>query len=101
MAGEKIDLVRSTLKNILKFTSQYDRISLIQFDDKADQLTPLLRNTPQNLKLFEAKINSLKDRGGTDINAGMNLTFNVIKQRESANPVTSIFLLTDGLDRGA
>ena len=94
-------MVRSTLKNLLEFTNQYDRISLIQFDDRAEQLTPLLRNTPQNLEFFEAKINSLKDRGGTDINAGMNMAFNVIKQRESANPVTSIFLLTDGLDGGA
>ena len=48
MSGEKIDLVRNTLKSLLEFTSQYDRICLIQFDDKAEQLAPLIRNTPQN-----------------------------------------------------
>lgn len=52
MAGEKIALVRNTLKNLLEFTNQYDRICLIQFDDRADQLTPLLRNIPKNLPLF-------------------------------------------------
>lgn len=98
MAGEKINLVRKTLKSLLEFTNQYDRISLVSFDDRAEQLTPLLRNTPHNLEFFESKINSLRERGGTDINAGMQLAFNIIKQRKTANPVTSIFLLTDGID---
>lgn len=31
----------------------------------------------------------------------MKKAFDVIKNRKTANPVTSIFLLTDGLDGGA
>lgn len=98
MAGEKIQLVRKTLKSLLEFTNKYDRISLIQFDDKAEQLTPLLRNNPQNFDFFESKINGLQNGGRTNIGAGMNLAFQTIKNRKSTNPVTSIFLLTDGLD---
>jgi hypothetical protein len=31
----------------------------------------------------------------------MDLAFKVIKDRKHANPITSVFLLTDGLDGGA
>lgn len=93
--------MRKTLKSLLEFTNQYDRICLIQFDDSAEQMTPLIRNTPQNFEFFGAKIHSLRDRGGTNIDSGLKTAFQVIKQRKTANPVTSIFLLTDGLDPGA
>lgn len=101
MAGEKIALVRNTLNSLLELVSEHDRICLVQFDDRAERLTPLLRNTKQNLPLFTKMIGQLQDRGGTNIGMGMDLAFRVLKERKYENPVTSIFLLTDGLDGGA
>jgi len=34
--------------------------------------------------------------GGTNINLGMEHAFKQIKDRDYKNPITSIFLLTDG-----
>ena len=101
MSGEKIDLVRKTLVSLLELVNEHDRICLIQFDDRAERLTPLLRNDKTNLPIFTSKIGQLRDRGGTNIATGMNLAFKVLQERKESNPVTSIFLLTDGLDGGA
>jgi len=43
----------------------------------------------------------VQGRGGTDINLGMMHAFQVLNQRRHKNSVTSIFLLSDGLDKGA
>ena len=102
MSGEKIDLVRKTLTLLLEFLTEQDRLCLIEFDDKASRLTPLKRLTKDNIKqLFPNAISSLNDRGGTNVALGMNLAFETLSQRKFKNPVTSIFLLSDGLDGGA
>ena len=46
-------------------------------------------------------LQSVHGRGGTDINLGMNVAFEILKQRRQSNPVSSIFLLSDGLDGSA
>jgi Mg-chelatase subunit ChlD len=79
MAGEKIDLVRKTLTSLLEVLSERDRLCLVQFDDRAERLTPLLRNSKQNFEVFTSRINSLDSRGGTTIAAGMQLAFRVLK----------------------
>jgi Mg-chelatase subunit ChlD len=101
MSGEKIALVRQTLMSLLEVLSERDRLCLVQFDDRAERLTPLLRNSKQNFEVFAQKINHLDSRGGTSIADGMQLAFRVLKDRKYSNPVSSIFLLTDGLDNGA
>jgi Mg-chelatase subunit ChlD len=101
MRGEKIALVRQTLMSLLEVLSERDRLCLVQFDDRAERLTPLLRNSKQNFEVFAQKINHLDSRGGTSIADGMQLAFRVLKDRKYSNPVSSIFLLTDGLDNGA
>lgn len=101
MAGDKIDLVRQTLTSLLEVLNERDRLCLVQFDDRAERLTPLLRNSKKNLEVFMSMINSLDSRGGTSIHTGMDLAFRVFKERRASNPVSSVFLLTDGLDGGA
>jgi len=101
MSGEKIELVRQTLTSLLEVLGERDRLCLIQFDDRAERLTPLLRNSKENFEAFSARIRGLDSRGGTSIAAGMQLAFRVLKERQASNPVSSVFLLTDGLDGGA
>jgi Mg-chelatase subunit ChlD len=50
---------------------------------------------------FSANINSLRASGGTDIMSGLNLGLKTIRDRKTPNKVTSIFLLSDGQDKGA
>jgi hypothetical protein len=39
--------------------------------------------------------------GGTDINSGLKLALKTIQERKFTNKVTSVFLLSDGQDKGA
>jgi len=57
--------------------------------------------TEENKKKTLEKIATINDAGGTDINMGMTHAFNILKQRRIKNTVSSIFLLSDGLDGGA
>jgi hypothetical protein len=57
--------------------------------------------TEDNKAEIRKVISKLSDNGGTDINLGMNCAFEQLKQRTKENAVTSIFLLSDGLDGGA
>jgi Mg-chelatase subunit ChlD len=57
--------------------------------------------TPENLVSFDAYINTLSGRGGTNINSGLQLALKTIRDRKHVNKVTSVFLLSDGQDKGA
>lgn len=50
MMGMKAQLVRKSIKYLLKIMNEDDRISLISFDSKAKILCPLLRNNLANKK---------------------------------------------------
>ncbi len=50
---------------------------------------------------FENIVKSINAGGGTNINSGLQLALKVIRDRKHINKVTSIFLLSDGQDKGA
>ena len=101
MTGEKMQLVKNSFVHLLKYMGDFDRLSIIIFDDQASRLVPLIRTTEINKKKIMSALKSVHGRGGTDINLGMLHAFQVLNQRRCMNPVTSIFLLSDGLDEGA
>jgi len=101
MMGQKIELVKESFKYLLKFLGDSDRLSIVIFDDKASRLVPLVRTTEKNKETILSKLKNVHGDGGTDINLGMTHAFEVLKQRRYKNPVTSVFLLSDGLDYGA
>lgn len=51
-----------------------------------------------SVKQFVSEITA---KGGTDIDLGMKEAFSFVKSRKNQNPVTSVFLLSDGLDNRA
>lgn len=51
--------------------------------------------------VFSNHINQLFASGGTNIMSGMNLALKTINDRKIPNKVTSVFLLSDGQDKGA
>lgn len=101
MSGEKIDLVRKTLDYLMSLLNEKDRLSIIQFDDSVNRLTSLIKVSKANENLFKDSIQSLQANGGTNIDLGMQAAFQTIKERKMKNSVTSVFLLSDGLDGGA
>ncbi len=62
---------------------------------------PLTRLTQQNQPGIFDKIANIKATGGTNIAAAMDVSLAILKQRRFQNPVTSVLLLSDGLDEGA
>jgi len=101
MSGEKIALVRNTFQYLLQYLGDSDRLSIVIFDDSAQRLFPLICATEENKQKILGHVSTITDCGGTDIARGMNHAFEILKQRRERNPLSSIFLLSDGLDGGA
>ncbi len=84
------------MKYILKVLGEKDRICLVSFDDKAKVMIPFLRICQENKQKIKDQINDIKGRGGTMIHTGIEKGLWMIKNRKEKNPVTCMFVLTDG-----
>jgi Mg-chelatase subunit ChlD len=96
MNGDKIQLVKNTMKYLLEMLTPSDRLSIITFNTKGERICGLKCVTQENMVSFEKYILNLEASGGTSICEGLNLALQTIRERKAANDVTSIFLLSDG-----
>ena len=101
MSGEKIELVKDTIRFLIETLTPADRLSIITFNSYARRICGLKTVTPENAVQFTNYVNEIHAGGGTDINSGLNLALKTIRERKFTNKVTSVFLLSDGQDRGA
>lgn len=101
MEGEKITLVQNALNILLEHLKDKDRLALITFNSSSKKLADLEYTTQNNKNFFQNKINEIIAGGGTNINSGLISAFEIMKSRKTWNSVTSIFVLSDGLDSGA
>jgi Mg-chelatase subunit ChlD len=101
MNGEKINLLKDSFKTIVEYLGPKDRMSLVCFSTTSERITPLMCMTEENkTKLLDALVD-VKAGGGTDISAGVYDALQVLVQRRDINKVSSILVLSDGLDPGA
>ena len=98
MSGAKITLLKDTLKYLVDLLGENDRISIVKFNGSAERLTPLQRVTEANKPKILKAIESLYASGGTSITAGMTEAVSILNGRKYKNSVSSVFLLSDGLD---
>ncbi|CAD8154119.1 unnamed protein product [Paramecium pentaurelia] len=98
MIGVKIQMVKESLIVLLQFLGDEDRLQLITFDNDAHRLTPLKRVTKQNKVYFTQIIQQIQANGGNRISEATKMAFCQLKNRKYVNNVTSIFLLSDGVD---
>lgn len=101
MNGEKIELVKETMKFLIETLTPSDRLSIITFNGSGNRICGLRAVTQENMVFFSNHINGLFASGGTSIMSGMNLALKSIRDRKIPNKVTSVFLLSDGQDKGA
>jgi hypothetical protein len=97
MAGSKLDLLKSSLLQFLDFLDPEDRISIIQFNQSAEvllEMSPL--RTHRNMAI--SKIKAIKAEGGTSTYNGIVKALNILEKRDYFSPVSSIFLLSDGVN---
>ncbi|CAG8771083.1 36_t:CDS:1, partial [Ambispora leptoticha] len=67
MTGDKINLLKESLRFIVSVLSPKDRLSLVTFNTSATHITPLLLVNDGNKEKFNQKIQALVASGGTDI----------------------------------
>lgn len=101
MMGEKLKLLQNTLLGLKNHLKERDRLCLIQFNTNARRLTPLMLSNKKNWEVFKKVIEGLEADGENTIPGGMDLAFKVLNERKEANPISSIFLLSDGIEDGA
>jgi Mg-chelatase subunit ChlD len=96
MAGHKLELVKSSVRYMMKILGEGDRLAMVGFEDKAKFLMPWTRNTPEYKDTIKSEVKALRATGGTNIEEGLNKGLHMIKARKFKNPVTVMFLLSDG-----
>ena len=89
------------MRFLLETLTPADRLSIITFNSYPTRLCGLKAVNPENLVTLNHHISSIHAGGGTNIDSGLELGLKTIRDRKQANEVTSIFLLSDGQDRGA
>lgn len=68
----KMNNVKETLKNMLDYLSDHDRVCLIEFGSKGRRITPIRFCTDANIeKVFYPAIEDIEAEGGTSIIDGL------------------------------
>jgi len=100
MSGSKILSLVQAMNFVIDTLTPKDRLSIVSFNSNAKVLHGLIKMTNSNKSKAKEVINAqLQAGGGTDIYAGMKLGTEILTNRRTKNPVSTMFLLTDGQDR--
>jgi len=98
MAGEKIENLRKAVQLVIDQLDPTDIVSIVIFDDRADVLVPATPATDKNA--LKSKVNSITDRGGTEMSKGMRLGIQELQKHLTPDRVSRMVLLTDGQTYG-
>ena len=94
----KMELLINSFNYLLSYLDENDRICVLKFNQMCFRAGPLQRATPENKEKLMERIRETKPSGSTNITLAMMHAFTTLKNRRFQNPISSIFLLTDGLD---
>ncbi len=89
------------MRVLMETLTPSDRVSIITFESSGHRICPLKQLNSENQGQFANYINNLHSGGGTNIMSGMDIALKTIRERKIPNKATSVFLLSDGQDRGA
>ena len=103
--GEKIKLVKQSLKVLLEMMGENDKLGLVLFNHQSHKLLDLTFTTAENKKMIQGLIDKIQARGGTYILGGLEIAVNMFKasttQKKSNSDKfisSAIILLSDGVD---
>lgn len=85
MSGEKIELVKETMRFLLETLTPADRLSIITFNSGSSRLCGLMGVSGENMIALNNHINSIHAGGGTNIDSGLMLALKTIRDRKQAN----------------
>ncbi|CAF3327152.1 unnamed protein product [Rotaria socialis] len=100
MSGEKMVLLKKTLIYIVEQLNELDRLAIVSFNSTAfDRSHGLKRMNQQNQQILtNAMNNDIASQGGTYIGSGLQIGIDLLKIRQTKNPLSALLLLTDGQD---
>ena len=101
MHGEKIELVKESLKVLMEMMDKNDRLALIVFENDSSIKFNLNYLTDNVKKDLINEINSITAHGGTNILSGLEKAVEILKADKKTaedNRISSIILLSDGCD---
>ena len=106
MVGEKIKLVKQSLKVLLELMGEKDKLGLVLFNHQSQKLLDLTYTTKENKKNIISLIDSIQAGGGTYILGGLEIAVSMLKSssKEECTNLNNIFvssaiiLLSDGMD---
>ena len=103
MCGEKINLVKESLKILVDMMDQKDRIALVLFSSEAKLYYDINYLTQENKSKIKELINNINASGGTNIASGLEIAVEILKKQKENKTIeegrsSSIILLSDGQD---
>jgi len=71
MGGEKLNMIKTSLRYLLDELSGHDRVAIVVFNEVGERLTPLTRMTPEGKKAVLKSLDTIKPKGPTNISLGL------------------------------
>jgi Ca-activated chloride channel family protein len=93
--GSKINYVKEAAKFVVDNLTKDDILSIVIYDDEVEVLQKAIK--VENKQLIKNKINSIIDRGSTNLTGGMLKGYAEVKSNFSKGYVNRVLLLSDGL----
>ena len=98
MSGAKLNCVKESLTKAADLFRDGDRVALIAFDHKVQQVMALRQMNEAGRAALKTAVGALAVRGGTDLQRALSACFEVVAARSTVRPVCHVLLLTDGED---
>jgi Ca-activated chloride channel homolog len=94
MRGERMDMVKANVTQLVRKLSPNDMISVVSFSDRAEVVIPASK--AQDAEKIIERVSMLEPNGGTEIYQGLDCGLSQMSQRLGSDEIRHLFLLTDG-----
>jgi Ca-activated chloride channel homolog len=98
MKGERMDMVKANVTQLIRKLSSKDILSVVAFSDRAEVLVPASKI--HDVEKMIDRITMLECKGGTEMFQGLEAGVNQLRMREAKNASRHVILLTDGQTYG-
>lgn len=85
MSGEKIQLVRDTMKYVLKMLTPKDRLSIAVYENHGTRICPFKFVNEDNMPALTNHANNLRAGGGNIMLNGLEVAIKMLRERRTRN----------------
>ena len=98
MKGNKLFLVKKTLRFIIDQLQSCDRLGLVVYNDLVSVEFPLTQMTKENKEMTKSKVEKIREHGTTNLCGGLlkGMEQIILRDSEQKAKVASVLLFTDG-----